>query len=233
MSDVQVHLIEAAVHGRYLLRPAAGPPAGVLVGFHGYGEGAAPHLEALLAIPGIERWTVAAIQGLHPFYTRTGEVVASWMTKLDREQAIADNTAYVRAAVGEILTAAGGGHLPLVYSGFSQGVAMAYRAAAGAGHSCHGLIALAGDVPPEVAESDLDSFPRVLIGRGASDSWYSEEKLTADFQLLRGKGVEVEFERFDGGHEWAPAFHERCAGCSRHWSPARRNAADQPKTRRA
>jgi predicted esterase len=211
MSDITIHLIEAAVHGRYLLRPATGSPAGVLIGFHGYGESAGPHLEALLEIPGVERWAVASIQGLHPFYTRSGEVVASWMTKLDREVAIDDNITYVRRAVGEILDSAGVDG-PLVYAGFSQGVAMAYRAAVGAGHACHGLIALAGDVPPEIAERDLDGFPPVLIGRGASDSWYSEEKLTADVQLLRGKGVEVDFERFDGGHEWAPAFHGRCAG---------------------
>lgn len=210
MSDVQVHLLEAAVHGRYLLRAAAGAPAGVLIGFHGYGESAAPHLEAMLEIPGIESWTVASIQGLHSFYTRSGEVVASWMTKLDREVAIDDNIAYVRAAVGEILASAGI-EGPLVYAGFSQGVAMTYRAASEAGHACHGIIALAGDVPPELAERDLAGFPRVLIGRGASDSWYSEEKLTADVQLLRGKGVEVDFERFDGGHEWTPVFHQRCA----------------------
>lgn len=209
MSDVEVHLLEASVHGRYLLRPAPEPPVGVLVGFHGYGESAALHLEALLGIPGIERWTVAAVQGLHPFYTRVGDVVASWMTRLDREEAIADNIAYVGRAVAEILESAPEG-LPLVYSGFSQGVAMAYRAAAGAGHRCQGLIALAGDVPPELAERDLDGFPRVLIGRGSGDGWYSEAKLTADVQLLRGKGVEVEFERFEGGHEWTPQFHHCC-----------------------
>ena len=208
MSDVQVRLIEARVHGRYLLRAAEGEPAGALVGFHGYGESARPHLEAMLEIPGVERWTVASIQGLHPFYTRSGEVVASWMTRQDREAAIADNMAYVRSAVEEIRESTGGGG-PLVYCGFSQGVAMAYRAAAA--HSCHGLIALAGDVPPELAERDLEGFPRVLIGRGESDSWYSEEKLTVDVQLLRGKGVAVEFERFDGGHEWTPAFRARCA----------------------
>jgi len=210
MSDIQVHLIEAVVRGRYLLRPASGAPAGLLVGFHGYGESATSHLEALLEIPGVESWTVASIQGLHLFYTRSGEVVASWMTKLDREAAIEDNISYVRSAVGEILESA---ELdgPLVYAGFSQGVAMAYRTAANAGHRCSGLIALAGDVPPELAERDLAAFPRVLIGRGSSDSWYSEEKLTADVQLLRGKGVEVDFERFAGGHEWSPAFHERCA----------------------
>ncbi len=210
MSDVQVPLIEAAVHGRYLLRPASGSAQGVLVGFHGYGESALPHLEAMLEIPGVESWTVASIQGLHPFYTRSGEVVASWMTKLDRENAIADNIAYVRGAVGEILESARTTG-PLVYAGFSQGVAMAYRAAADASHGCSGLIALAGDVPPELAERDLGGLPRVLIGRGAYDSWYSEEKLTADVQLLRGKGVEVDFERFEGGHEWTPVFHRRCA----------------------
>ena len=209
MSDVQVHLIDATVHGRYLLRPAAADPAGVLVGFHGYGESAGPHLEALLEIPGVEAWTVASIQGLHPFYTRSGEVVASWMTRQDRETAIEDNIAYARAAVAEILTAAGDA-LPLVYAGFSQGVAMAYRAAAGAGHSCSGLIALAGDVPPELPGRDLDGFPRVLIGRGVADAWYTEEKLTEDVTLLRRKGVAVEFERFEGGHEWTPAFHQRC-----------------------
>lgn len=210
MGDVEVRLIETAVHGRYVLRPASGPPAGVLVGFHGYGESAEPHLETLLQIPGVESWTVASIQGLHPFYTRSGEVVASWMTKLDREVAIADNIAYVRRAVGELLESAGAAG-PLVYAGFSQGVAMAYRAAAAAGHPCHGLIALAGDVPPELGEPDLGGFPRVLIGRGSSDGWYTEAKLTADVELLRGNGVEVEFERFEGGHEWTPVFHRRCA----------------------
>ncbi len=210
MSDIEVHLIETTVRGRYLLRPAAGDPAGLLVGFHGYGETAALHLAALLEIPGVESWTVASIQGLHPFYTRSGDVVASWMTKLDREEAIADNIAYVRGAVDEIVSSAGI-EGPRVYAGFSQGVAMAYRAAADAGEACSGLIAVAGDVPPELAERDLDGFPRVLIGRGAADGWYTEEKLTADVLQLRQKGVEVDFERFEGGHEWSPAFHRRCA----------------------
>ena len=40
------------------------------------------------------RWS--SIQGLHRFYQRrTNEVIASWMTRQDRELAIADNLAYV------------------------------------------------------------------------------------------------------------------------------------------
>ena len=95
---------------------------------------------------------------------------------------------------------------PLAWVGFSQGTAMAYRAAAAAGHRGHVLLALGGDVPPELAEIDLADFPRVLIGRGATDPWYSEEKLVADIALLEGKGVTVEVCRFDGGHEWGAAF---------------------------
>ena len=61
--------IAAATHGRYLVAPAAGGgPAPLLIGFHGYGEPAEAQLDRLRAIPGVERWTVVAIQGLHRFY---------------------------------------------------------------------------------------------------------------------------------------------------------------------
>lgn len=51
----------------------------------------------------------------------------------------------------------------------------------------------------------------MLIGRGATDPWYSEDKLAADVALLRGKGVTVEVCRFEGGHQWGDAFY-RAAG---------------------
>ncbi len=212
MSGFETRHVETKVHGRYLVRPAAGrPPAGALVGFHGYGEDAGSILAELVRIPGAEAWQVAAVQALHPFYKRSGEVVASWMTRLDRELAIADNRAYVGRAVERILDEAGSAG-PLVYAGFSQGVAMAYRAAAGAGRRCDGLIALGGDVPPELAELDLDGLPPVLLGRGRDDDWYSSDKLANDLELLAAKGVAVETVVFEGGHEWTDGFRNRCGG---------------------
>ena len=96
--DFQTHTIAARMHGRFLVRE--GPPQRLLVGFHGYAETAEVHLDELLKIRGIDNWTVASVQALHPFYTaRTQQVVVSWMTKLDREMAIADNIAYVRSVV--------------------------------------------------------------------------------------------------------------------------------------
>jgi predicted esterase len=202
---------EARAHGRCLVELPDGPgPHPLLVGFHGYGENAERHLDALRTIPGTEGWARCAVQGLHRFYnTKTGEVVAGWMTKQDRELAIADNIAYVGGVV-----AAARRELPvsgtLVYFGYSQGVAMAYRAAA-AGPAAAGLVALAGDVPPDVAEGGLASLPPALIARGRDDEWYSQEKMGADVERLRGGGVVVETLVYDGGHEWSDAFRAAAA----------------------
>ena len=209
----QTFQVPAAVQGRYVVESSdtSPGPLPLLVGFHGYAETAEQHLEALRRIPGIDRWRRCAVQALHPFYRgKTGDVVASWMTRLGREQAIEDNIRYVQDVVTRVMSDFPTRE-PLVYVGFSQGTAMAYRAAAGAGHRSLALLALGGDVPPELADRELAVFPRVLIGRGASDPWYSEEKLEADVELLENKGVAVEVCRFDGGHEWSEAFY-RAAG---------------------
>ena len=53
-------------------------------------------LSRLRAIEGSEHWLVVSIQGLHRFYqSEREEVVASWMTRQDRELAIGDNIAHV------------------------------------------------------------------------------------------------------------------------------------------
>ncbi len=205
-------LVATTVHGRYLLRPAdAGGAAPLLVAFHGYGENAERLVAEVEKIPGIEAWHLAAIQALHPFYNnRTGEVVASWMTKLDREAAITDNLAYVAAALEAIENKVETVR-PHVFLGFSQGTAMAYRAAAGAGRPCHAVVALGGDVPPELSATGARLPGRVLIGRGHADNWYDDAKLAADQGALAALGVEVETCLFTGGHEWTAEFRRRCA----------------------
>jgi predicted esterase len=209
----EVIAVPATVHGRVLIeaRGAGSQGAPLLVGFHGYAENAERHFEELAAIPGIEGWVLASVQGLHPFYNKTGDVVANWMTKQDRELAIADNAAYVRAAVERVRAHTGAGG-PLVYLGFSQGVAMAYRAAALAGHAVAGVVALGGDLPPELAESGFGAAVtagtqlRVLVSRGAGDPWYTTEKMTADLAALARQGVAVESAVYPGGHEWTADF---------------------------
>ena len=179
--------------------PPVAPPWPLLVGFHGYREGVAAHLAMLTQIPGADQWLVVAIQGLHRFYDKGGGVVASWMTKEDRELAITDNVAYV----ARVLTAVRreyGTCPPLVFAGFSQGVAMAFRAAASLG--AEGLIAIAADVPPDVAAGTAVPLPPVLYARGGRDELYSAEQHARDLEALERLGVSVESVTFDGGHEW-------------------------------
>jgi predicted esterase len=204
MSDVSIETLEARTHGRVLVCvPDVAPPWPLLVGFHGYGETAGDHMDALRTIPGTADWLLVSVQALHRFYTRKDRVVASWMTREDRSLAIADNIDYV----GRVLNRVRSEHHtrePLVFSGFSQGAAMAYRAA---GHyRAAALIILAGDVPPDVVEERFMPLPPVLIGRGTRDEWYTEAREAADRAALAKIDARVDVCVFDGGHEWTDAF---------------------------
>jgi predicted esterase len=128
------------------------------------------------------------------------------MTSLDREQAIRDNVAYVQAVVTDLRNT-NSPDTPLVYAGFSQGVAMAYRAAVGAPLRCDGLIALAGDVPPELQHTAADRWPSVLLGCGRDDSWYTPAKLQANLAFLESRSISLDTVVFDGGHEWHADFY--------------------------
>lgn len=208
---VEVGHLATRIHGRYLLRRASGKAVGTLLGFHGYGETAEAQMAELESIPGAEAWDLVAVNALHLFYRSSGEVVSSWMTSRDRELAIEDNRAWVRAVVDEVV-----GARPLVVVGFSQGVAMAYRAAAIAELDVDGVVALAGDLPPELAEDDLSGFPPVLIARGDREEWYTAERAAVDAERLRRDGVQVEEFVFAGGHEWTDEVRQRIADFAKH-----------------
>jgi len=203
MSEIE-RSIPAATHGRYLVSPPVSPgPAPMLVGFHGYGEGADVQLERMRRIPGADRWLLVSVQGLHRFYQRrTNAVVASWMTRQDREMAIADNLAYV-AAVLEAVEQEHPEASRMVLAGFSQGVAMMFRAAAATSQSVDGIIAVGGDVPPEIEAAALSRVRHGLVCRGTNDEWYTAAIFQRDVQRLRESGVTVQPLEFAGGHEWS------------------------------
>lgn len=202
-----IHTIEARTHGRYLVdRPDTPGLAPMLVGFHGYAETAETMMANLRALArpgkGTDDWCLVSVQALHRFYNRQQDVAANWMTRQDRELEIGNNTAYVWSVVRAVER----DHRvrrPLVFVGFSQGVAMAYRAAATG--ACDGLILLAGDVPPDVTPR-ASELPPILLGRGKGDEWYSAEKSAADLKVLGEAGATVTEHVFDAGHVWDASF---------------------------
>jgi predicted esterase len=152
-----VHHITARIHGRYLVdRPTGEGPFPLLVGFHGYAERGEHMLDVLQRIRGHRQWLLVSVQALNRFYTRSQEVVGNWMTREDRELAIAYNIAYVASVVATIRR-----EYPatstIVYAGFSQGVAMAYRALAFAADQLAG--ASGAGFTPRTTDSGFPSNP--------------------------------------------------------------------------
>lgn len=222
--------VPTLIHGRVLIEDAAVSPSGTIVAFHGYGQNADDILRELRRVPGIEAWRRIAPQALNRFYTRdSSKVIASWMTREDRELAISDNVQYVDnvldQAHGPMPTAQGDrvtpasvsalGHgpvaLPVIFLGFSQGASMAYRAAILGKHRAAGVIALAGDVPPELKSVPAMSWPRVLVAGGDRDEWFTQ-KFDSDLSFFNAQGIAHEAVRFDGAHEWTDDFSRSVSG---------------------
>jgi predicted esterase len=204
--------IPATTHGRYLVVPPASPgPAPVLVGFHGYAELAEAQLDRMRAIPGAARWLLISIQGLNRFYQRrSSDVIAGWMTRQHRDLAIHDNIAYV-ASVVDLVCREWPATSTRVYAGFSQGVAMAFRAAAAASPPASGVIAVGADVPPEIEPAALRRVGGVLLCHGRQDPLYTPEVFERDLQRLRDAAVGVRSIDFEGGHEWAAGVLDAAA----------------------
>jgi predicted esterase len=205
--------VPVTTHGRVLAdddRDDVARPLQLLVGCHGYAQNADEMMDMLRGIPGGGQWTRVSVQALHRFYRGRAEVtVASWMTRQDRDLMIGDNVAYVDAAIAEV---AGGRAIErLVFVGFSQGVAMAFRAAVLGAGKADAVLALGGDVPPELLADPGVTFPHVLLARGARDEWYTGAKLDADEAALRTRGARVDTLTFDGAHEWHRDFAAKAA----------------------
>jgi len=205
--------IPASVHGRVLIKrrrvsfsekrhPTSFPEV-TIVGFHGYAQSAEDMMDVLQRLPGSEAFTLVSVQALHRFYTRGDQkIVASWMTRQDREETIADNVSYVDRVLETTSGVVFEKTTPdVVFLGFSQGVAMAYRAALLGAHRGAAVIAIGGDVPPDVKAVPRERWPRVMIAAGAKDQWYTAEKVAADEAFLKQLGVAHEIHRSDAGHE--------------------------------
>ncbi len=203
----EARTIEVTTHGRYLVAaPENVRPRGILVGCHGYAEQASIQMDRQQAIAGLSDWLHVSVQGLHRFYRpRSQEVIASWMTREDRELALIDNTQFLAAVVAAVIRE-WQVEAPLVLAGFSQGVAMAFRAACAVSTPVAAVVALGGDVPPELDRPALARIPAVLLGRGDYDQWYSPEQFAADEMRLRAAGIDLTVFEFPAAHLWTPVF---------------------------
>jgi predicted esterase len=85
---------------------------------------------------------------------------------------------------------------------------MAWRAALRGVRRADGIVALGGDIPPEL-KGGLRGAPPVLLARGRDDDLYPAAQFDQDLAALRAEDVPVEPFVYDGGHAWNDAVLAR------------------------
>jgi predicted esterase len=170
---------------------------------HGYGQLANYFIRNFEMLE-TRQTLIVAPEGLHRFYWEkfSGRVVASWMTKEDREDDIIDYVNYLDLLYKEVLATLKNRKVKIVVLGFSQGTATVCRWIANKRAPVDRLILWAGSLPPDVDfPHELVKTLKTYIVVGDSDEFIKEEQINEYRLLLVEKKLSAEIIRFQGKHE--------------------------------
>jgi predicted esterase len=143
-------------------------------------------------------------EGPHRFYLQgtAGRVGASWMTKQDRLNDIADQFNYLEELTRDYLK-----YLPndvqLHVLGFSQGVATGFRWIGKTNLSIQSLICWAGSFPLDVDYALIASKFRPInmqVAFGNQDAFISVQEAQKLIGQLREQGINLKSHVYAGGH---------------------------------
>ncbi|MGB0175586.1 MAG: alpha/beta hydrolase [Owenweeksia sp.] len=170
---------------------------------HGYGQLASYFIKKF-QLPELEDTLFIAPEGMHRFYLPENKerVGASWMTKEDRLNDIADYCGFLDAVYTRVLNKMDKPR-SIGLLAFSQGVATACRWLANSAYHFDYMINWAGAFPPDLnfekAVERMRNLPLQMVV-GTKDQYITEEKLNEHLAFIRKKGFEPEVTRFEGGH---------------------------------
>src|SRR5881409_4072547 len=164
---------------------------------HGYGQLAARFLEKLRVLDDGTRYLVAP-EGLSRFYLteRPAErrVGASWMTREDRLNEIADYVRYLDAVYDDVFGRVDRARVTVHAIGFSQGTATVSRWTSLGRAQVDRLVLWGGELPPDL---DLSLEPgagrlraaRLALVYGRSDQYITPKVVRATVERLRTHGI--------------------------------------------
>lgn len=206
----QEHTIKVERTARYYtLGGEANKSKEVWIVLHGYGNLARDVIQWFEPIA--DSAFVVAPEATMRFYTRggggpssTAPVGATWMTREDRLNDIADNTAYLDRLYYSICS-----KKPerLILLGFSQGCPAVMRWVAKGNVTPDHVLIWAGDVPPDL---DFEAYRaksagfRTWMVYSKTDPLLTQEFYQESEQLLRTHDIPFETIHFEGGHEVPP-----------------------------
>jgi predicted esterase len=183
---------------------------------HGFGQLAAPFARQFERMVTPERLVVAP-EALNRYYldpgssgsTSDARVAATWMTREDRDNEVADYVEWLENVYARTVPA--GARVTAL--GFSQGVATAVRWITLGSRSLHRLVAWTGQLPHDVDLSLLSvrlERPVVLV-QGSSDRLVQWVKPAENVSRLTAAGVAFDTITFEGGHRLDDAVLDRLA----------------------
>lgn len=201
---MQIHSISVPKTAHYCTLGEPGPHIKYFwICCHGYGQLAKRFIRKFESIHQ-EDTLVVAPEGFSRFYWKdfTGDVVASWMTREDRLDEIADYSSYIQTLYNQYLW-----QLPddvkIILFGFSQGCATQVRWIMRHLPSFDHLVLWAGFLP-----DDLDYTPQnqyfqsktIDFVCGNEDQFLTEERLKMLEGIIEKSGLEIRKTMFAGKH---------------------------------
>jgi len=196
------HHIQVARTLRYFAAGEAHTEGRLIMALHGYGQHPQFFIKKLTGLAG-KRSLVVAPEGLHRFYTNgmSGRVGASWMTKEDRLNDIADQYTYL----DQLLKQPQWNVQERVLLGFSQGAAAAVRFfCADTEKRFHRLVLWAGSFPPDLPlpeNAERLNTVGVDLVIGSEDEFIKQHDV--DDLRLRFEVANIQYRMhfFEGKHE--------------------------------
>jgi predicted esterase len=173
----------------------------IVIACHGYAQLANYFLKWFEPFD-LKNTVIIAPEGLSRFYWNgfSGNVVASWMTKVDREDDISD---YVNYLDDIIKSLALNPKVKLTALGFSQGGATVSRWLLKSDFKFNNLVLWAAVFPEDIEIGSLKSkvINPVQILFGDKDQFYSLDQINALKSKLEALESSIDFTIFEGEHK--------------------------------
>ena len=171
---------------------------------HGYGQLASRIIQKFSDFDPAENFILAP-EGLHRFYWKgfSNDVVASWMTKADRLDEIADYCNWLQLLYDEYVPKMSD-DVEIILFGFSQGCATQVRWIVEKQPHFHRLILWAGLLPEDLDYSPLLAYfggKRLDFIYGDMDQFLTKDKLEQYKAFVAGTGLTMHYQEFEGKHE--------------------------------
>ena len=203
--------LKAEINLHYDLHRPAQSPAPLLISLHGYGANKRQMMrEAKQMAP--PNFAIASLQGPHQHMKEPKEAGGplrfgfGWLTNFRPEDSVAVHHQALHNLINSLTVEAVADPQRVFLLGFSQSCALNYRFAFAYPAVLRGVIGICGGLPGDWETSDVYQSTQAAVFHlaGTLDEFYTPERV-ADYEArLRMRSREVQFQRYQAGHELVP-----------------------------